>query len=567
MRLKNSFFYTLRENIKDEDSTSGNLLVRSGMIKKSSSGIYMYMPLGYKVLKNIENIIREEMNNAGAEELLMPVLSNEEYFETSGRLNSFGKEMFKVTDRFNKKYALGPTHEELFTVAASMKVKSFKDLPFNLYQIQNKFRDEARPRYGLIRLREFSMKDAYSFDKDEQGLSESYTNMYNAYKKIFGRLGINYKIVRADTGKMGGTLSEEFQAITDIGEDTIVLCDKCDFASNLEVCSSMVMESESREKILEKDLIKTPNAKTIEEVSEYLKEAKNKLVKTMIYKIDNKFYAVLVKGDSVINEDKLAKLMDAKEVELASEDEIKKKLKLNIGFIGPIGLNIPIIIDNEIEVMTNFIVGANKIDYHYKNVNLTDFEYSFKGDIKNVKEGDACPNCGGKLYFKKGIECGNIFKLGTKYSESFDLKYLDSENKLIPVQMGCYGIGLGRCLASIVEQRNDEKGIIWPISVAPYKVAIVVIDTLNVDQMDAANHLYKELKDLGIDTILDDRDIRPGVKFNDLDLIGIPIRITIGKKIVEHIVEIKKRSEEEVKETSIFDVIYHIQDIIEEENI
>ena len=567
MRLKNSFFYTLRENIKDEDSVSGNLLVRSGMIKKSSSGIYMYMPLGYKVLKNIENIIREEMNNAGAEELLMPVLSNEEYFIKSGRLSSFGKEMFKVEDRYNKKYALGPTHEELFTVAASMKVKSFKDLPFNLYQIQNKFRDEARPRYGLIRLREFSMKDAYSFDKDEQGLSESYTNMYNAYKKIFGRLGINYKIVRADTGKMGGSLSEEFQAITDVGEDTLVLCDKCDFASNLEVCSSMIMDSESKEKILEKDLVNTPNAKTIDEVSEFLKEAKNKLVKTMIYKIDNKLYAVLVKGDSVINEKKLAKLMEAEEVELASEEEIKKKLKLDIGFIGPIGLNIPIIIDNEIEVMTNFIVGANKKDYHYKNVNLTDFNFDYKGDIKNVKEGDACPNCAGKLYFKKGIECGNIFKLGTKYSEAFDLKYLDSENKLVPVQMGCYGIGLGRCLASIVEQRNDEKGIIWPISVAPYKVAIVVIDTLNVDQMDAANHLYKELKDLGIDTILDDRDIRPGVKFNDLDLIGIPIRITIGKKIVEHIVEIKKRSEEEVKETSIFDVIYHVQDIIEEENI
>ena len=567
MRLKNSFFYTLRENIKDEDSVSGNLLVRSGMIKKSSSGIYIYMPLGYKVLRNIESIIREEMNNAGAEELLMPVLSNEEYFIKSGRLSSFGKEMFKVEDRFNKKYALGPTHEELFTVAASMKIKSFKDLPFNLYQIQNKFRDEARPRYGLIRLREFSMKDAYSFDKDEQGLSESYTNMYNAYKKIFGRLGINYKIVRADTGKMGGSLSEEFQAITDIGEDTLVLCDKCDFASNLEVCSSMIMDSESKEKILEKDLVNTPNAKTIDEVSEFLKEAKNKLVKTMIYKIGNKLFAVLVKGDSVINEDKLAKLMNAEEALLASEEEIKKKLKLDIGFIGPIGLNIPIIIDNEIEVMTNFIVGANKKDYHYKNVNLTDFSFDFKGDIKNVKEGDACPNCGGRLYFKKGIECGNIFKLGTKYSEAFDLKYLDSENKLVPVQMGCYGIGLGRCLASIVEQRNDEKGIIWPISVAPYKVAIVVIDTLNVDQMDAANHLYKELKDLGIDTILDDRDIRPGVKFNDLDLIGIPIRVTIGKKIVEHIVEIKKRSEEEVKETSIFDVIYHIQDIIEEENI
>ena len=567
MRLKNSYFYTIRENIKDEDSVSGNLLSRGGFIKKTSSGIYMYLPLGLKVLKNIENIIREEMNNAGAEEVLMPMLVNEEYLEKSNRNNAFGKEMFRVNDRFDKKYALGPTHEELFTFAATMKVKSFKDLPFNLYQIQNKFRDEARPRYGLIRVREFSMKDAYSFDKDEKGLDESYTNMYNAYKKIFGRLKINYKIVRADTGKMGGSLSEEWQAITDIGEDTLVLCDKCDYASNIEVCSTMIMEAESKEKSLEKDLIYTPNAKTIDELSEFLNEAKNKFVKTLIYKIDGKLYAVLIKGDSNLNEDKLAKLMNAEEVEMADISEIKKKVKTEVGFVGPIDINIPIIMDNEVEVMANFIVGSNKKDYHYKNVNLTDFNVDFKGDIRNVKEGDACPECGGKLYFKKGIECGNTFKLGTKYSESFGLNYLNSDNELVPVQMGCYGIGLGRCLASIVEQNNDENGIIWPVSIAPYKVGIVVIDTLNVDQMDAANHLYKELKEAGIETILDDREVRPGVKFNDMDLIGVPIRITIGKKIIEHLVELKKRNEEEIKEISIFDIIYNVQDIIEEENI
>ena len=564
MRLKNSYFFTLREDIKDEDSVSGNLLVRGGFIKKSSSGVYMYLPLGYKVLKNIENIIREEMNNSGAQELLMPSLISEEYFMKSNRINSFGKEMFKLEDRFNKKYTLGPTHEELFAVASTMKVKSFKDLPFNLYQIQTKYRDEARPRYGLIRVREFLMKDAYSFDKDENGLNDVYTTMYNTYKKIFGRIGLNYKVVRADTGKMGGSLSEEFQAVTDIGEDTLVLCDKCDFASNIEVCSSMIMESESKEKKLEKDLINTPNAKTIEEVSEFLNEAKNKFVKSLIYKIDNKLYLVLVKGDSIVNEDKLARLMGANEVVLATEKEIKKKVKTELGFVGPIDINIPVIIDNEVELMTNFIVGANKKDYHYKNVNLDDFKFEFKGDLRNVKEGDVCPECGGKLYFKKGIECGNLFKLGTKYSEAFDLKYLDSENNLKPVHMSSYGIGLGRCMASIVEQKNDENGIIWPMSIAPYKVAIVVIDTLNVDQMDAANHLYNELRSLGIETIIDDRDIRPGVKFNDMDLIGIPIRITIGKKIVEHIVELKKRNEEETKEISIFDVIYNIQDIIEE---
>ena len=567
MKLKNSYFFTIRENIKDEDSVSGNLLVRAGMIKKTSSGIYMFLPLGYKVFKNIEKIVREEMDNAGALEVHMPTLTGLDLFEKSKRLHLFGEEMFKIDDRYGKNYALGPTHEELFTIAATQGVDSFKDLPFTLYQIQTKFRDEARPRYGLIRVREFVMKDAYSFDKDEKGLDDSYNNMFNAYKKIFGRLGINYKVVQADTGKMGGTLSEEFQAVTDIGEDTIVLCDKCDYASNLEVCTSMVMEEESSEKLLDKDLVSTPNAKTIEEVSNYLNEAPSKFVKTLIYKANDKLYACLVKGDSVINEDKLAKILDVDEVTLASKEEIESKTNLVVGYAGPIDINIPIVIDNEVEVMVNFIVGANKENYHYKNVNISDFKYDFKGDIRNVKEGDTCPNCGGKLYFKKGIEIGNTFKLGTKYSESLDLRYQDSNNELKPVMMGCYGIGLGRCLAAIVEQNNDENGIIWPINVAPYKVAIVVIDPLNVDQMEAANHLYQELIDNNIDTILDDRDIRPGVKFNDMDLIGIPIRITIGKKIVEHLVELKNRKEEEVSDISIFDVLYKVQDIIEEKNI
>ena len=567
MKLKNNFFYTIREDVKDEDSKSGNLLVRSGMIKKSSAGIYMYLPLGFRVIRNIENIVRDEMNKTGALELSMPALISKDIYETTGRVESFGNSSFSLKDRFNRDYILGPTHEELFTIASIPNIRSYKDMPYSLYQFQTKYRDEARPRYGLIRVREFAMKDAYSFDKDEKGLDDSYNNMFNAYKKIFGRLGINYKVVQADTGKMGGSLSEEFQAVTDIGEDTLVLCDNCDYASNIEVCTSMIMDEESSEKPLEKDLIETPNAKTIEEVSNFLNEASSKFVKTLIYKIDDKLYACLVKGDSEINEDKLARLMNATEVELASKEDIEKKTNSVVGFAGPIDINIPIIMDNEVELMVNFIVGANKDNYHYKNVNITDFKYDFKGDIRNVKEGDKCPNCGGKLYFKKGIEIGNTFKLGTKYSESLGLTYQDSNNELKPVVMGCYGIGLGRCMASIVEQNNDENGIIWPINVAPYKVAIVVIDPLNVDQMDAANHLYQELMDNGIEPILDDRDVRPGVKFNDMDLIGIPIRITIGKKIVEHLVELKKRNEEEVNDISIFDVLYKVQDIVEEKNI
>lgn len=567
MKLKNSFFYTIREDVKDEDSISGNLLVRSGMIKKTSSGIYMYLPLGLKVLKNIENVIREEMNEINAEEVLMPSLINKEVYESSNRLSSFGSSMFSLKDRFDKDYVLGPTHEEMFTMAALNKVRSFKDLPFSLYQIQTKYRDEARPRYGLIRVREFLMKDAYSFDRDINGLDISYNNMFNAYKKIFTRLGINYKIVKADTGSMGGLLSEEFQAITDIGEDTVVYCDSCDFASNIEVCESIISDKESTEKKLEKDLIETKEAKTIEEVSEYLNEAPSKLVKTLIYKIDGKLYALLVKGDSEVNETKVLKLLNAENMEFATEAEVKKVTRSEIGYVGPISIDVPIIIDNEVANMVNFIVGANKKGYHYKNVNIEDFSYIMNADIRNVKEGDMCPNCGTPLKFKKGIEIGNTFKLGTKYSECLDLKYNDENNNLMPVWMGCYGIGIGRCLSAIVEQNNDEKGIIWPMSIAPYKVAIVVVDANNEVQIESANHLYNTFKEANIDVLLDDRKERAGVKFNDMDLIGIPIRITIGRKASEHIVELKKRTDAECSEISIFDVLYKVQDIIEEENI
>lgn len=566
MKLKNSFFYTIREDIKDEDSRSGNLLVKAGMIKKTSSGIYMYLPLGMKVLENIKKIVREEMNNIGSEEVLMPCLINEEVYQKSNRINAFGNDMFSLSDRYDKKYVLGPTHEELFTIAALSKVRSFKDLPFSLYQINTKFRDEARPRYGLIRVREFLMKDAYSFDKDLEGLDKVYNDMFNAYKKIFARLGINYRIVKADTGSMGGLLSEEFQAITDIGEDTVVFCESCDYSSNLEVCESIIDDSETTEKKLEKDLVETKDAKTIEEVANYLNEAESKLVKTLIYKIGDELYAVLVKGDSEVNELKLERLFNGKTVELASLDDLKN-VNTVVGFVGPIGINIKIIMDNEVSRMVNFVVGANKKDYHYKNVNIEDFNADIVADIRNVKEGDMCPKCGKKLKFKKGIEIGNTFKLGTKYSESFNLMYQDKDNTLKPVVMGCYGIGIGRCLSAIVEQKNDEKGIIWPMSIAPFKVAIVVVDMKNDIQVDAANHLYQTFTEAGIETLLDDRNERAGVKFNDMDLIGIPIRITIGRKAEEHIVELKKRSEQEINEISIFDVLYKVQDIIDEENI
>ncbi|MEG2620949.1 MAG: proline--tRNA ligase, partial [Bacilli bacterium] len=489
----------------------------------------------------------------------------EEVYITSGRREAFGKDMFSLKDRFDKNYVLGPTHEELFTVAAANKVQSYKDLPFSLYQIQTKFRDEPRARYGLIRVREFLMKDAYSFDLNETGLNESYMEMYNAYKKIFGRLGLNYKIVKSDTGAMGGLLSEEFQAIADVGEDTLVICDFCDYACNSDVAKTTVLTEKTDEELKPRELIKTPMVGTIDEVSAFLEEDVSKFVKTLIYAVDDKFYAVLVKGNHEVNENKLLKLLKAKTLELATSEKVEELCGAIPGFVGPINLSIPVILDNEIMNMTNFIVGANKTDYHYKNVNLEDFNYLFVSDIRKVTPEDVCPVCGKKTTFAKGVEIGNTFKLGTKYSEIFALNYLDKENNLKPVHMGCYGIGIGRCMAAVVEQSHDEKGIIWPIAVAPYKVCVVIVNTEDEAQSDAANYIYNELKKVGISVIMDDRDERAGVKFNDMDLIGIPIRITIGNKIKDQIVEIKERRKDSFEEISLYDALSKIEDIIDEE--
>lgn len=565
MKLKNSYFYTYKEESKSEESVSGNLLTRCGMIKKTSSGVYMYLPLGYKVIKNIEKIIREELENIGAGELLMPALVPEDIYALSGRKESFGDDMFSLKDRYDKKYCLAPTHEELFTIAASAKIKSYKDLPFSIYQIQDKFRDEARSRYGLIRVREFLMKDAYSFDMDEKGLNDSYNEMYNAYKKIFTRLGINYRIVKSDTGVMGGLLSEEFQAITEIGEDKLVICDHCGYAANSDVASCTLLTKKSDEDIKIRELVKTPGAGTIEEVSEYLQEDKEKFVKTLIYKADDKFCAVLVKGLNEVNEAKLKRTLKVQELSLADASSVEEITSAKIGFAGPIGLNVPIIVDNEVLNMKNFIVGANKTDYHYKNVNLEDFDYVLTADIRCITDKDKCPSCGQNLSFTSGIEVGNTFKLGTKYSKSLNLTYLNKENESNYVWMGCYGIGIGRCMAAIVEQSHDDNGIIWPMEVAPFKVAIIIVNTKDEAQCDAANYLYGEFRKNNISTILDDRDERVGIKFNDMDLIGIPIRITIGNKINDQLIEIKERKKTAFEEISLYDALSRIEDIIDGE--
>lgn len=539
MKLKNSFFYTLRENVKDEDSISGNLLSRAGMIKKNSAGVYMYLPLGYKVMKNIERIIREEMDAIGAQELLMPALIPEETYVKSGRRDIIGDSMFSLKDRANKPYVLGPTHEELFAMAANMKIKSYKDMPFNIYQFQTKFRDEKRPRFGLIRVKEFIMKDAYSFDKDLEGLDVSYQKVFNAYKRSFDRMGIEYRIVTADTGIMGGLLSEEFQAITDVGEDIVVLCDHCDYASNLEVSECVTDNTVSDEPLLPLEKIHTPHVKTIEELVNSLSLPATKFVKTLIYKVDDNFVACLVKGDREVNETKVRKLLNANDIELADAQHTMELTHANVGFAGPIGLDIPVIMDHDILTMKNFIVGANETDYHLINVNITDFKADYTADIKQIKDGDTCPKCGHTVHFKHGIEIGNTFKLGTKYASKMGLSYLDQNNQLQDVVMGSYGIGIGRCLAALVEQNHSENAINLPMNIAPYQVAIVIVSTKDEQQVQIANQLYEALRQQHVDVILDDRDERVGVKFKDMELIGIPIRITVGKHIATNQVELK----------------------------
>ena len=562
MKLKNSFFYTLREDVCDEDSVSSNLLVRGGFIKKSSAGVYMMMPMGVKVLNRIEAIIREEMDATGAQELIMPALIPEDVYVASGRREGFGSSMFSLKDRKGQDYVLGPTHEELFASAAKMKIRSYKDMPFALYQMQTKFRDEPRPRYGLIRVREFVMKDSYTFDKDEAGLDEAYQKQFNAYKNIMNRLKLNYRIVRADTGVMGGLLSEEFQAITAIGEDILVLCDSCDLSSNIEVAPAVPEKPEPTDVKESVTLVETPHSRTIEEVTDFLKKDALSFVKTLIYCVDGKPYAVMVRGDRDVNETKLRKLLNASEVDLAEPEMVMAATGAEVGFAGPIGIKCPLIADTEVTYMQNFIVGANKTGYHYTGVNQEDIKPDFVGDVRNISEGDICPVCGGRIHFAHGIEVGNTFKLGTKYSKAMGLQYLDQNNKLQDVWMGSYGIGPARAMAALVEQNADENGINWPAHIAPFQCAVVVISMKDEVQAQLGDQLHDALIKAGIDTVLDDRDERPGVKFKDMELIGIPFRITVGRKAKDGIVEIKPRVGDSI-EVSVDEAVAEIQKLLD----
>ena len=545
MKASKLLMPTLREAPAEAEISSHILMMRAALISKLAAGVYSYLPLGLKVLHNVQNIIREEMDRAGAQELLMSALLPAECYQKSGRWERFGDDMFRLKDRNNRDFCLGPTHEEIFTQTVIDSVHSYRDYPFTLYQMQTKYRDERRPRFGVMRTREFIMKDAYSFDTTKEGLDESYKAMYDAYRRIFDRLGLNYMIVDADTGAMGGSGSQEFMVISEVGEDTIAYCEDCRYSANIEKAVCVAPET-SNEEMKEKHKIGTPNARTIDEVADFFGKDAKSFVKTMIYNCDGKLYAVLVRGDREINEVKLANITGAAEVALADAEDVVKITGAKVGFAGPVNLSAPIIADNEVMAMRNFIVGANETDCHIENVNPgRDFTPEITADIRSIEEGDICPVCGKRIKTAQGIEVGHIFKLGTKYSDALGLTYRDETGEDKSVIMGCYGIGVNRCLAAVIEQNHDDNGIIWPVAVAPYKAVVVPVNVNDSVQANMAEEITKRLEDEGIEVIIDDRDERPGVKFKDWDLIGIPVRITVGKKAGEGLVEYKLRNEAE----------------------
>lgn len=560
MKMSKMLMLTLREVPAEAEIASHKLMLRAGLMRKMASGIYNYMPLGLKVLKNVENIIREEMNNAGAQEFLASALIPAELWQESGRWDAYGAEMFRVKDRNSRDFCLGPTHEEVFTDIARNEIKSYKQLPVNLYQIQTKYRDERRPRFGVMRSREFVMKDAYSFDKDQAGLDASYERMHEAYVKIFNRCGLDAKAVSADSGAIGGANSAEFMVKSEVGEDDVVFCTKCDYAANIEKAEAKA-ELAEKEDLLEKEEVETPEVKTIEDLEKFFNVSAKKFAKTLIFNADGKIVAVMVRGDREVNEVKVSNALGTViNLDMATPEEVYKATNAKVGFAGPIGLKVDtLLVDEEVSKMYNFVVGANKTGYHFKNVNYgRDFEGTV-GDFRNVTEGETCPVCGEKITISRGTEVGHIFKLGTKYSEAMHGDFIDEDGKKKPFLMGCYGIGVTRTLASIIEQHNDENGIIWPLSVAPYHVSVIPVNIKNEEQMEAAEEIYSALEQIGVEVLMDDRNERAGVKFKDSELMGIPMRVTIGKKIGENIVEFKLRAEGENEEINIKEVVSRVK--------
>lgn len=567
MKMSNMLVSTLREVPAEAEIDSHKLMLRAGMIRKMAAGIYNYMPIGLKVLKNIEEIVREEMNTAGAQEFLASAVLPAELWQESGRWDVYGDEMFRLKDRNNRDFCLGPTHEEVFTDIARNEIKSYKQLPVNLYQIQTKYRDERRPRFGIMRSREFIMKDAYSFDKDQAGLDVSYDKMHDAYVKIFNRCGIDAKCVEADSGAIGGANSAEFMVKSEVGEDDVVFCSACDYAANIEKAEATPEKAEVEE-LLEMEKVATPDSRGIYEVSEFLKVSPKKTVKLLMFNVDGKIIGVVVRGDREVNEVKVANAAQASgDIIMASNEEYTKATNCEPGFGGPVGIKVDLLlVDEEVANMYNMILGANETGYHLKNVNYgRDFE-GIVGDFRKIESGEKCPKCGSEVTIARGTEVGHIFKLGTKYSAAMNATFIDENGKNVPFVMGCYGIGVTRTMASIIEQHHDENGIIWPLSVAPYHVSVIPVNIKDEAQMKIANKLYDELRKIGVDAILDDRNERPGVKFKDSELIGIPMRVTVGKKITDGEVEFKLR-DGEMEVIKIEDVLEKVKSQFEINNI
>jgi prolyl-tRNA synthetase len=568
MRYSEMHLPTGREVPSDAEVISHQLMIRAGMIRKLTSGIYSYLPLGYRVIRKVEQIVREEMNKGGAQEVHMPMVQPAELWQESGRWVYYGKELLRFRDRHERQYCLGPTHEEVITDLIRNDIKTYRQLPRNLYQIQTKFRDEVRPRFGVMRCREFGMKDAYSFDADEAGAEKSYEKMFTAYNNIFRRCGLRFRPVEADSGSIGGKYSHEFMVMAESGEDAMVFCKECSYAANLEKAE---VAKPKKNNIQEKDFlplenIHTPNARTIEEVSSFLKVKPQNIVKTLIFNADGQPCAILIRGDQEVNETKVKNYLGAVELELADDEMIKKATGAPRGFAGAVKIKTRVIADYSVMNMTNFVTGANKEDYHLKNVNVErDFNVESFADLRIVEENDGCPRCGGKIQFARGIEVGHVFKLGTKYSQAMKAVYLDKDGQEKTMIMGCYGIGIGRTVAACIEQNYDANGITWPVPLAPFHVIITPVNVNEKDVFDAAENLYNGMLSKGIEVIFDDRDERAGVKFNDADLIGIPFRVVIGKKnLLQGNVEMKIRKTGENKIYPLSEIIQAVKILIDQ---
>ncbi len=561
---------TLKEVPSDAEAISHQLMLRGGYIKQITAGMYAYLPLAYRVLRNIETIIREEMENIDAAEMLVPAALPAELWQQTGRYETYGPNLFKFKDRHDRDFILGPTHEETFTTIVRDAIKTYKKLPITLYQIQTKYRDENRPRFGLLRGREFIMKDAYSFHAEEESLDKTFRDMDSAYTNVFNRVGLNFRSIIGDAGAMGGNNSKEFMAIAPIGEDTVVYSDESDYAANLEMAQNKRTMPKSHETLGELQKVATPGAKTIDEVAEFLGSSADREIKTLLFIADEKPVVVLMHGNDEVNEVKLKNYLSCDFLRPAEEDEARKYLGAGFGSLGPVGISeeIEILADLDVENMANASVGANEDGFHYLNANLgRDFSVTHFADLRTVQEGEISPDGKGHLKFTRGIEIGHIFKLGTRYSKDLDAVVLDENGRQLPIIMGCYGIGVSRLLSAIVEQHSDENGIVWPRSIAPFDVHVIPVNVKKEEQVELSEKVTELLENAGYKVLVDDRRERPGVKFADSDLIGIPARITVGKKAADGIVEIKLRRTGETLEVKLDELLNSLQILLKEESL